>query len=50
MKLQIMYRPIARRAGGIIGSGHVSHAFVEQTIQDSMSANGLPKWNNVTNE
>lgn len=39
---------IARRAGGIIGSGRVSHAFVEQTIQDSMSANGLPKWDNVT--
>jgi len=39
---------IARRAGGVIGSGRVSHAFVEQTIQDSMSANGLPKWDNVT--
>ncbi len=39
---------ITRRAGGIIGSGRVSHAFVEQAIQDSMSANGLPRWEAVT--
>jgi len=40
---------IARRAGGIIGSGRrVSHAFVERTIQDSMSVNGLPRWDDVT--
>ena len=39
---------IARRTGGVIGLGRVSHAFVERTIQDSMSRNGLPRWDNVT--
>ena len=38
---------IARRAGGIIGSSGISHAFVEQAIQESMSADGLPRWDNV---
>lgn len=38
---------IARRAGGIIGSG-VSHTLIEQAIQESMSAeDGLPRWDNV---
>ena len=41
---------IARRAGRVIGLGRVSHAFVERTIQESMSENGLPKWENVTQE
>lgn len=39
---------IARRAGGVIGSGRVTHAFVKRTIEDSMSANGFPNWDSVT--
>jgi len=43
---QDVQRAITRRVGGIIGSG-VSHSFVEKTIQDSMSGNGMPKWDTV---
>lgn len=39
---------IARRAGGIIGPSGMPHTFVEQAIQDSMSADGVPRWDDVT--